>query len=180
MEPSQGFASRLARPIVIGSKVHVLELPDLITINDQMNLDDKGRVVLPKNLIRILRRVCGVDEKQELRLRYTIYTHGGIQVHPPADFLRLARILQERSLDSEEAARRYRIFMGNADEIVVDKANRIRIPAHIIQSLGFKKVVQMVGQGDHFELWHPEAWKKYHEELRGHVNQPFEKAVAKK
>ena len=158
----------------------MLELPELITINDQMNLDDKGRVVLPKTLIRILRRVCGVDENQELSLRFTIYTHGGIQVHPPADFLRMARVLHDRSVESEEAARRYRIFMGNADEITVDKANRVRIPAHVISALGFKKVVQMVGQGSHFELWDPETWKEYNKELSVYVNRPFEKAADKK
>ena len=57
-----------------------------------------------------------------------------------------------------------RLILGNTVEVHTDEAGHIFIPENLRGFAGLSKEVLLVGQGDYFEIWSPEAWKK--QELR--------------
>jgi MraZ protein len=46
-----------------------------------------------------------------------------------------------------------RLVIGGAEEIVVDKQGRIRLPADHVSYGGLQKEIVLVGQGSKFEIW---------------------------
>ena len=48
----------------------------------------------------------------------------------------------------------------------VDKAGRILIPQFLRTYAGLECALVLVGMGDYFEIWSPEAWKVQFEQLQ--------------
>ena len=46
-----------------------------------------------------------------------------------------------------------RLVLGSAEELKVDRAGRILIPAGLRELAGLERDAALVGWGDHFELW---------------------------
>jgi len=50
--------------------------------------------------------------------------------------------------------------VGFAEEIELDTAGRMLVPASQRQFAGLEKRVMLVGQGSHFELWSESSWEQ--------------------
>jgi MraZ protein len=59
-----------------------------------------------------------------------------------------------------------RQFHGASFDTELDSAGRIGIPLQHRQYGGLQKECKVVGAGDHFEVWDPEAWTAYSERVR--------------
>ncbi len=59
-----------------------------------------------------------------------------------------------------------RLVFSTADRVEVDKAGRILIPQFLRTYAGLDCALVLVGMGDFFEIWSPEAWKVQNEQLQ--------------
>ncbi|MEZ0395801.1 MAG: division/cell wall cluster transcriptional repressor MraZ [Anaerolineales bacterium] len=59
-----------------------------------------------------------------------------------------------------------RLILGNAAEAELDSAGRILIPQILRERAGLQNEAVLVGQGDYFEIWSPEAWKAQEAEIQ--------------
>ncbi len=114
------------------------------------SLDEYGRLTLPASYRVLLPEdvfiVHGLDEN--------------LMVLPPQRFHVLYRQLQRLSLTDPKARQLRRLMFASAAQTKVDRAGRIRIPAELRARAGLEKDVVIVGVGDYFELWTPEAWQE--------------------
>ncbi len=114
------------------------------------SLDEYGRLTLPAAYRALLPEdvfiVHGLDEN--------------LMVLPPQRFHVLYRQLQRLSLTDPKARQLRRLMFASAAQTKVDRAGRIRIPVELRERAGLEKDVVIVGVGDYFELWTPDAWKE--------------------
>ncbi len=59
-----------------------------------------------------------------------------------------------------------RYFFSAAVEVDVDRQGRFVIPSDLLKYAKIKNVVDLVGAGDHFEIWNPTIWKRYKKSIR--------------
>jgi MraZ protein len=57
-----------------------------------------------------------------------------------------------------------RLILGNTVEVQTDKTGQLVIPEDLRMFAGLTNEVLLIGQGDYFEIWSPESWRK--QELR--------------
>ena len=55
----------------------------------------------------------------------------------------------------------------NSKMIAPDGQGRVAIPVEILQAIGVKKKITVVGMGPHMELWSPEAVESFGPEGQG-------------
>jgi MraZ protein len=117
------------------------------------SLDDKGRLILPK---RILDEVAPVDRNFTL----TAGPEGCLLMLDAASW----RVVAQRSgtdvLGNKQQRAMRRIFLGHAEQVSPDRANRISIAEGLRQYAGLdaSKEVVLVGTGQTFEIWAKEKW----------------------
>jgi MraZ protein len=66
-----------------------------------------------------------------------------------------------------------RLFIGYARYESLDSAGRVLVSPEQRQWAGLKKEAWLVGQGDHFELWSDESWKREQEKMVAIADQPL-------
>lgn len=112
-------------------------------------LDEYGRLTLPAPYRALLPEdvfiLHGLDEN--------------LMVLPPERFQVLYRQLQRLSLTDPTARQLRRLMFAAAAQTRVDRTGRIRIPPELRRRAGLEKDVVIVGVGDYFELWSPQAWQ---------------------
>jgi MraZ protein len=59
-----------------------------------------------------------------------------------------------------------RLIFSTADRVELDKAGRILIPQFLRQNMQMDGEVVLVGAGDYFEIWAPEAWAEQNAQLQ--------------
>lgn len=59
-----------------------------------------------------------------------------------------------------------RLIFSTADRVELDKAGRILIPQFLRQNMQLDGEVVLVGAGDYFEIWAPEAWAEQNAQLQ--------------
>jgi MraZ protein len=59
-----------------------------------------------------------------------------------------------------------RLFLGNTVEVKTDKSGRLFIPDHLKDFAGLTAEALLIGQGDYFEIWSPESWKKQEQRIQ--------------
>jgi MraZ protein len=69
------------------------------------------------------------------------------------------KVLAASSFNPQSAAIK-RLLVGNAREEEMDAAGRLLIAPELRQFAGLEKLVWLVGQGSHFEIWSDAGWQK--------------------
>lgn len=108
-----------------------------------ITLDAKGRLALPA------------------RAREEIASAGGVMIaarHPDGCLVLYPEAAwapkREALLALPFAARGFvRLVLGSAEELTLDRAGRVLIPASLRALAGLSREAALVGWGDHFELW---------------------------
>ncbi|MCB5196816.1 division/cell wall cluster transcriptional repressor MraZ [Deefgea salmonis] len=112
-----------------------------------LSLDSKGRLAMPAKY-RALLSAAG-------RLVITIDPAGCVLIYPEAQWIPVRDQLNTLS-GSKMSVRR--LIVGHAEEIEMDTAGRILIPATLRQRAQLNKAVALVGMGNKFELWDEAKW----------------------
>ena len=121
------------------------------------NLDEKGRLTIPARY-------------RDLLLPAGAYIMQGFDqnliVLPSENYEGLFQRIRQMSITEPNARLLRRLFFSTADRVDVDKAGRILIPQFLRTFAGLECSLVIVGNGDYFELWSPEAWKTQNEQLQ--------------
>jgi MraZ protein len=121
------------------------------------NLDDKGRLTVPSRY-------------RDLLLPAGAYIMQGFDqnliVLPSDNYEAQIQRIRQLSMTDPDARSLRRLYFSTADRVDVDKAGRILIPQFLRTYAGLECALVLVGMGDYFEIWSPDAWKVQFEQLQ--------------
>lgn len=132
-----------------------------------MNVDSKARITLPSSLRR------EVDKRIKL-----IPFNGAVYGFTPEGFDSWMDSLfrnngREFNPHNPQDDRLKRGFNAIAVDVDIDSAGRIALGKLDVakpgrrEEFGLIKEVMVIGNGDHFEIWNADAWRKEQESLEG-------------
>lgn len=107
-----------------------------------ITLDDKGRLALPKRA-RDEAAADGVIVAAR-------HPDGCLVLYPPSAWAPKRDALLKLPFSARGFVR---LVLGSAEELKVDRAGRVLIPAGMRELAGLEREAALVGWGDHFELW---------------------------
>lgn len=132
------------------------------------NLDDKGRLMVP------------VRYRDHLIPDGAYVMQGfdrNLMVLPSIKYQEFSQRVNQMSLTDSEARLLKRLVFATADRVEVDKAGRILLPQFLRKYAGLEGESVVVGMGDFFEIWSPEAWNDQSTELEEVQSNPDRFAV---
>lgn len=126
---------------------------------DELNLDAKGRIVIPARRRETLMAVSAG------KLVLTVHQHRCLLLYPAPVWKPIYDQVSEISsftLNLEEARLKRRLI-GNARDETMDSTGRLLIAPELRKLVELEKKVWLVGQGNHFEIWSEAGWKQEQE-----------------
>lgn len=132
----------------------------------RVNLDNKGRLVVPTRYRGLLKdecqgqMVCTIDLHQPCLLLYTL-----------PEWEIIEEKLSRLSTMNPAEKRVQRLLLGHASECEMDSAGRLLLANVLRQHAGLTKEVMLVGQINKFELWDEQRWyKQVQEDISAELN----------
>jgi len=111
-------------------------------------IDSKNRLTIPVRYRAAL--VSGAYIVQGYERNLMVYT--------TESYERLASQASTHSNTNPEARAMRRVVFGRASEVGLDSAGRILIPPFLKEYAGLDSEATLVGTGEYFEIWNPDAW----------------------
>ncbi len=122
-----------------------------------LSLDVKGRLAIPA------RHRDALAAASDGRLVLTAHPHGCLLLYPAAAWEPIrSKVLAASSFDKRSAAIK-RLLVGYAHDGELDSAGRLLVAPELRQFARFDRLVWLVGQGSHFEIWSDAGWQKEQE-----------------
>ncbi|OGH66409.1 MAG: cell division/cell wall cluster transcriptional repressor MraZ [Candidatus Magasanikbacteria bacterium RIFCSPHIGHO2_02_FULL_41_13] len=115
------------------------------------NLDDKGRVAIPKKFNPEL--LSGAVVTRGLDQCLFLYTR--------SEWNKLAEKLANLPFAQANSRAFSRLMLAGAMDLEMDKQGRIVIPEYLRQFAGIKKNVVIAGLYNRLEIWDAQLWKDY-------------------
>jgi MraZ protein len=112
------------------------------------SIDDKGRLTVPARYRELLD--AGAIVTQGFERNLMVLTEAG--------FAAMTAQVTRKSVTDPTARDLRRLLFASADRVAPDTNGRILIPAFLRQQNGLEGEAVLVGVGDFFEIWTPEAW----------------------
>lgn len=126
------------------------------------NLDDKGRLMIPKRLKE------GLSEGSLLFIMKGF--EGCISVYNENEFNKLVQECSNLSFNKKNSRAYLRLMLSSVTDLKIDKVGRIQIPTQVLNKYEIGKQVVIIGVGDHFEIWDLNKFNEYQAE----ANENFE------
>ena len=114
------------------------------------NMDEKNRLVMPPKFRDAL-----------INATMTIGLDQCIAIYPENEWIAFCDRLINMDSSQEEARQNIRMFIGSAEEVEIDKQNRIKIPQALQMDVGIERECMIVGVMNHIEIWPLKAWQEY-------------------
>jgi MraZ protein len=131
----------------------------LLTGEYQHAIDEKGRVLIPKNLR------SQIDAEQYGCSFYLIYgTNGILCLYPEKYFERLMHAGAPTATAPDEAIAFERISFALAGKVELDSQGRLLLNDRLRKRAGLSDNVTLLGIKDHIELWNSDHWERYLED----------------
>ena len=121
----------------------------------QLNLDSKGRLVVPARHRDALLERCGG------RLVITADADRCLLIYPLPDWELIQQRLEGLSNLDARVRDLQRRLIGFAVDVDMDTAGRLLISSALRQYAQLDKNVVLVGQGKKFELWNQDSWEQF-------------------
>jgi MraZ protein len=119
-----------------------------------LSLDAKGRLAIPARHREAL--VAASDGQLVL----TAHPHRCLLLYPSSAWEPIRdKVLAASSFNAQAAAIK-RLLVGNARDETMDSAGRLLVSPELRQFAQLEKLVWLVGQGSHFEIWSDAGWQK--------------------
>lgn len=112
------------------------------------SIDDKGRLTVPARYREAL--VGGAYISQGFERSLMVQT-------VPA-FENISKQVSSMSITDPRSRQLKRLIFATADYVDLDSNGRIRIPQFLRELAGLEGDAVIVGVGDYFEIWSPDAW----------------------
>lgn len=120
------------------------------------NLDSKDRLTVPARYREPLEKGAYVMQGFDRNL----------MVMTDEAFEAVRSHLQGMSFTDPTTRLLHRLIFSTAGRVELDKAGRILIPQFLRQNMLLNGEVVVVGAGDYFEIWAPEAWAEQNSQLQ--------------
>jgi len=120
------------------------------------SIDEKGRLTIPSRYR---------DELSDEKLVLTTGFEHSLLALTPELFKIVSTQIRSKPITDPTSRQFRRYFYSNAQELEIDKAGRILVPAFLRDAANLKENTVLAGNGEYFELWSPELWKAKQEEL---------------
>ena len=119
--------------------------------NYNYNLDDKGRISIPKAYKASFgeKLVC-VQGFEECIYLFSVN-----------DWNALAEKIGNLSITKSANRKFARLFMSNAFEATIDSKGRINLESVLIKNANLTKECVFLGASNHVEIWDKDTWEKY-------------------
>ena len=119
------------------------------------NLDDKGRLVIPRKM------------REELGLKAYIMKgyDGALYIYKEVKFAELVEKINSLNTMHKEARDFARSQLASVCDLDVDKMGRVQIPTQLLNRYNIGKEVVVVGAGDHIEVWNNKVFEAYEKEV---------------
>jgi len=118
-------------------------------------VDDKGRLILPAKFRKhILPEANGI-------INVTLGRDNCIWLFPSNEWSKVLKTIGSTNPYTDEEVENRRRMLFHTDDISVDSQHRILLPGELLEAVGIKKDVLLLGQIERVEVWDPEAYKKY-------------------
>ena len=75
------------------------------------------------------------------------------------------------SLNTQDVLRR---FIAPAEEVVVDKAGRVKLSASLMKSMELSRECFLLGMGERLEIWDQAVYERFEEERSAEVKETWE------
>jgi len=131
-----------------------------------VTIDEKGRLSLPA-------KIRGKIGEQTL-----VLTKGAekcLWLYLPDEWERVSRQLIEGasvfSLNTQDVLRR---FIAPAEEVMVDKAGRVKLTPSLMKSMDLTRDCYLLGMGERLEIWDEAVYERFEEERSAGVKETWE------
>lgn len=124
----------------------------------QLNLDGKGRLMIPSKYRDVLRNVCSGH------LVITADVEPCLLLYPQSAWEEIRNKLAGFSSFNPQIRALQRRLIGYAEDVEMDSAGRVLVSSVLREYAGLDKQVMLVGQGNKFELWRYEKWQELQSE----------------
>lgn len=121
------------------------------------SIDDKGRLMVPARF-RAYLTPDGVYVMQGFERN--------LMVFPARTFEAVSQKIQSMTFTEPTARLLRRLIYSTANHVEIDRVGRLLIPQFLRDAANLDVGVIVVGNGDYFEIWSPEAWDEQDRELR--------------
>jgi MraZ protein len=118
----------------------------------KLALDNKGRLAIPARHRDALLSRCGG------KLVLTADPSHCLLLYPLPDWEPIQKSLMELPSFNDKTRNLQRLLVGHADDVDLDGAGRILVPAALRDYAKLDKHVAFVGQNNRFELWNEADW----------------------
>ena len=118
----------------------------------KLNLDDKGRMVIPTRHREWLR------EHSESRVVVTVDRDQCLLIYPIPEWERIEKQLMALPTLHPQSRRLQRLMVGHATDLQLDGHGRLLLPPELREFAGLTRQAMLVGQGSRFELWDEARW----------------------
>jgi MraZ protein len=118
-------------------------------------VDDKGRIAVPARFRAQLADGAFVSS----------WIDGCLAIHTRSGWEALAAKVAGLPLTDPRARRFERVIFARAFEAELDRQGRVVVPAYLREDAGLESEAVIVGSREHAEIWAPDRWAAYREEL---------------
>ena len=130
-----------------------------------LSLDAKGRLAIPARHRDALATAAGG------KLVLTAHPHRCLLLYPEPAWAPIRdKVLAASSFNPQSAAIK-RLLVGHARDEEMDSAGRLLVSPELRQFAQLEKLVWLVGQGSHFEIWSDAGWQKQQEIIFAMANE---------
>lgn len=120
---------------------------------NHLNLDPKNRLAIPARY----RDALLVDSGQVV---ISLDSAQCLQIYPLQEWEIVRTKIQNLPNSIHPVVKSYqRLVLGHAEQIELDKAGRVLLPATLKQMVGLERELVLVGMGNRFELWDKNKWQ---------------------
>ena len=132
-----------------------------------LSLDAKGRLTMPSRHRDVL-----LKDAAPTKLVLTAHPDGCLLLYPADAWSPIReRVMAFPALDPRFSVWK-RLLVGFAEEVEIDAAWRLLVSPELRRFGGLEKLVMLVGQGSHFEIWNHDTWEKQLQLLRTQTQLP--------
>ena len=120
----------------------------------KLNLDDKGRMVMPTRHRERLRELA------EGRVVVTIDRDQCLLIYPQPEWEIIERKLMALPTLHAQSRRLQRLMVGHATELQLDGHGRLLLAPELREFAALGRQAMLIGQGNRFELWDEARWQE--------------------
>jgi MraZ protein len=120
----------------------------------KLNLDDKGRMVMPTRHREQLRELA------EGRVVVTIDRDQCLLIYPQPEWEIIERKLMALPTLHAQSRRLQRLMVGHATELQLDGHGRLLLSPELREFATLGRQAMLIGQGNRFELWDEARWQE--------------------